>query len=134
MSAVMKRQGDKFEWQAPKARGDRVYTARRFDCGPMGLLTAKEAAMASGLNETTIRLRIRDGVTGASILAPKKRPGGPKSEAIYRDQPGMRTIELAVRLARRFAKKAPTARQLMSDYRMSRATAYRWVEYLAVTP
>lgn len=39
-------------------------------------------------------------------------------------------VELAMRLALRFAKSTPTAAQLAAEFPMSRATAYRWVRRL----
>ena len=39
-------------------------------------------------------------------------------------------IELAMRLALRFAKETPTAAKLAAEFPMTRATAYRWVRRL----
>lgn len=39
-------------------------------------------------------------------------------------------IELAMRIALRFAKATPTASQIAAEFPMSRATAYRWVRRL----
>lgn len=44
---------------------------------------------------------------------------------------GMRTIEFAVMLGRKYSKP-PSAAKLMRAYGMSRATALRWVHHLAV--
>lgn len=40
------------------------------------------------------------------------------------------SITLALRVVRRYRDKAPTTAQLMADFDMSRATAYRWIAAL----
>jgi predicted DNA-binding transcriptional regulator AlpA len=113
-------------------KGRRDYSAKKFCCGPYGRLTVKQICAISGMSDGAIRHRISSGFSGDKLLARRLPLGGKRKCDLYTDKPCQSTIELAVKLARAYPTKPPTVRKLISAYGMSRATAYRWVQRLAV--
>jgi predicted DNA-binding transcriptional regulator AlpA len=115
-----------------KDRRRRNYSAKKFCCGAHGRLTVKQICAISGMTNSAIRNRISSGFRGDALVAPRLALGGRRKCDLYTDKPCQSTIELAVKLARAYPTKPPTVRRLISAYGMSRATAYRWVQRLAV--
>ena len=104
---------------------------KRHDCGHHGLLTAREISAISGVCESAIHQRIRNGVSGEALADPKSttRPRGEAYTVRDAGVPattGITRVAVAVSICRRFPDAPPTVDLLRREYGMSRATAYRW--------
>lgn len=102
-------------------KGRTMSHALLVDCGEHGPLGVAEIARRAGVDPDTIRKRMREGVTGAALLAPKGRghtrvPQG-AAEA---------TLLTAARLALHFGERRPTVREILAVQPMSHQTALRY--------
>lgn len=102
-------------------KGHTMAHATLVDCGEAGKLGVAEIARRAGVDPDTIRKRMREGVKGAALLAPKGR--GTHRVPQGAAEPTMLT---AARLALHFGERRPTVDEIMAVQPMSRQTALRY--------
>lgn len=102
-------------------RGRVLSRALRVDCGRHGVLAVAEIARLAGIDPDTVRKRMRAGMTGEALCAPRGR-------GEYRELHGAcdPTILLAVKLAMHFHGRRPTIDAVMKVQPMSRQKARRY--------
>lgn len=101
---------------------------RRFDCGRFGKLTANEIARIVGMSREGAWQRIRSGIVGAELCAPKHE--GLRQVKAPCSRP---TILVAMKLARAYPDKQPTLAQIKRVHPMTDRNAMRWRQALAET-
>lgn len=109
------------------------FRARLIDCGEAGFLTGAEVALRAGIAIETVRSRLEsnwppDRMLETAYQHHAGRDGKSFRAALYDAPSGTRHggLLLAARVALRYRGHAPTVEQLVADFGMSRATAYRW--------
>jgi transposase len=104
--------------------------AELHDCGKHGMLAVKDIARKTGLSERTIRDRLARGMEGEELLRPKIGARETRKDTTFRDDvvrtSGAGAMAIAIRIARSFPNRVPTAKELRDKFGMSQATAYRW--------
>jgi hypothetical protein len=103
-----------------------VRTGRRFDCGRYGKLTAKEIARLAGMTREGVWQRVRHGVKGADLCAPKH-----ESKRHAKEKCSKPVVSIAVKLARAFPHKVPTLREIQQAHPMCERNAMRWRQAFA---
>lgn len=107
----------------------------RFVDTPEGRMTFRQLAVKTGITVGGVSSRLHNGWTGADLLLPRQY-GWTRSarKVIHTDDPlnslvsgASITLYIALRLVSRFGKKTPTKEQLMNEFGVCRATAYRWI-------
>jgi hypothetical protein len=101
----------------------------KHDCGEHGELTAGQIARVAGISVNSVHQRIRSGVRGTALCAPKMQPRRRHGQSyLLQIAPSgaKASLFLALRIVRLYGSRPPTVESLRSEFGMCRATAYRW--------
>lgn len=101
---------------------------RKFDCGKFGKLTANEIARITGMSREGVWQRVRSGIVGAELCAPKH--DGLRKVKTPCSRP---TIMVAMKLARAYPNSTPTLAQIKKVHPMTDRNAMRWRQALVET-
>jgi hypothetical protein len=94
---------------------------RTFDCGSYGKLTAKEIAALTGMSREGVWQRVRHGVKGDALCAPKH-----DSKRQAKEKCSKPVVLIAVKLARAFPHKVPSLKEIQAAHPMCERNAMRW--------
>lgn len=94
---------------------------RRFDCGSYGKLRAPEIARITGMSREGVWQRVRHGVKGEALCAPKHEASRQAKEKCSKP-----VVLIAVKLARAFPHKVPTLKEIQAAHPMCERNAMRW--------
>lgn len=104
----------------------RIQKGRKFDCGRFGQLSANEIAKITGMSREGVWQRVRSGVTGAALCAPK-HDGLRKVQ-----KPCKRPVVMvAMKLARAFPDRVPSLDAIRKVHPMCARNAMRWRQAIA---
>jgi hypothetical protein len=103
----------------PKAKKKRH--GRTFDCGKFGKLRAPEIAKITGMSREGVWQRVRHGVKGEALCAPKH-----ESKRHAKEKCSKPVVRIAVKLARAFPHKVPTLKEIQAAHPMCERNAMRW--------
>ena len=107
---------------APRNRG------RKFDCGKFGKMTAQEIARLTGMSREGVWQRVKAGIHGAELCAPKH--DGLRKTKTRCSRP---TIMVAMKLLRAFPANPPSVAQIKKIHPMTDRNAMRWRQALVDT-
>lgn len=98
-----------------------VDRGRRFDCGKYGMLSAKRIAALTGTTTEAVWQRVKAGVTGEALCAPKYEALRGAKRKCTRP-----TVVVAMKLARAFPDRVPTIAEIRRVHPMGERNAMRW--------
>lgn len=104
----------------------------RYDFGPLGHLTLKDASEATGLPIKTLSDRLRRNLEPAALLSPymQRRPSLAPPGKMFENPAGVyqgQSLALGIYLFRAYGMTPPTSQALITHLNCSRAQAYRLV-------
>lgn len=99
------------------------HTPQLHDCGHGLLLTAKQIASHTGLTRAAVSQRLRKGMQGAALIAPKG----------LRRAPAKASLRTAVMLARAFPDRVPSLKEIQRVVPMCNSSAIEYRAALSAT-